>query len=106
MLVNVRLDALKLYLTPQVSKLSKHGIQSVEQRVNNLSSLNSTISICDVGGAIEKAMKEAYSNCEVIYYSIDDYLNESEISKLAKEYSSKEFLFSDFTLNHVSDDEL
>jgi hypothetical protein len=42
MLVNVDFDALQQAITPSVEKLAKHGVQSVRQRVANLSTLTPT----------------------------------------------------------------
>ena len=43
MLVNVDFDALQQAITPSVEKLAKHGVQSVRQRVANLSTLTTTL---------------------------------------------------------------
>jgi lipoyltransferase/lipoate-protein ligase len=42
MLVNVDFDALQQAITPSMEKLAKHGVQSVRQRVENLSTLTTT----------------------------------------------------------------
>ena len=42
MLVNVDFDVLQQAITPSVEKLAKHGVQSVRQRVANLSTLTTT----------------------------------------------------------------
>ena len=42
MLVNVDFDALQQAITPSVEKLAKHGVQSVRQRVENLSTIHHT----------------------------------------------------------------
>ena len=42
MLVNVDFDALQQAITPSMEKLAKHGVQSVRQRVANLSTLTTT----------------------------------------------------------------
>lgn len=42
MLVNVDFDVLQQSITPSVEKLAKHGVQSVRQRVANLSTLTTT----------------------------------------------------------------
>ena len=42
MLVNVDFDALQQSITPSMEKLAKHGVQSVRQRVANLSTLTTT----------------------------------------------------------------
>ena len=42
MLVNVDFDVLQQAITPSVEKLAKHGVQSVRQRVENLSTIHHT----------------------------------------------------------------
>lgn len=42
MLVNVDFDVLQQAITPSMEKLAKHGVQSVRQRVANLSTLTTT----------------------------------------------------------------
>ena len=42
MLINVDFDALQQAITPSVEKLAKHGVQSVRQRVENLSTIHHT----------------------------------------------------------------
>lgn len=42
MLVNVDFDTLQQAITPSVDKLAKHGVQSVRQRVENLSTIHHT----------------------------------------------------------------
>ena len=57
LLVNVDFNALQQAITPSVEKLSKHGVQSVRQRVANLSKLHHTpYTISDISDILHDAL--------------------------------------------------
>ena len=58
LLVNVDFNALQQAITPSVEKLAKHGVQSVRQRVANLSTLHHTPSytISDISVILHDAL--------------------------------------------------
>lgn len=57
LLVNVDFNALQQAITPSVEKLAKHGVQSVRQRVANLSTLHHTpYTISDISDILHDAL--------------------------------------------------
>lgn len=57
LLVNVDFNALQQAITPSVEKLAKHGVQSVRQRVANLSTLHPTpYTISDISDILHDAL--------------------------------------------------
>ena len=57
LLVNVDFNALQQAITPSVEKLAKHGVQSVRQRVANLSTLHHTpCTISDISDILHDAL--------------------------------------------------
>ena len=100
-LVNVDMDELKAVLTPDRSKLEKHGICSVGQRVSNLFSLCDTITVDGLAKSIRQTMTNAYSFDVIEEPPIREYIDFSEVDSLAREYSSKKFLYGKFT--NISD---
>lgn len=57
LLVNVDFNALQQAITPSVEKLAKHGVQSVRQRVANLSTLHhTTCTISDISDILHDAL--------------------------------------------------
>ena len=57
LLVNVDFNALQQAITPSVEKLAKHGVQSVRQRVANLSKLHHTpYTISDISDILHDAL--------------------------------------------------
>lgn len=57
LLVNVDFNALQQAITPSVEKLAKHGVQSVRQRVANLSTLHHTpYTISDISVILHDAL--------------------------------------------------
>ena len=106
MMVNVRLDAIKRYLTPQKSKLQRHGIKSVEQRVRNLHEINSAITINGIEENIHKTISKLYGEQNVQYESVETFLND-DINDLFEKYVSRDFVYGEFTsYEQYSDDSL
>ncbi len=106
MMINVCIDSLKTYLTPQNSKLMKYGIKSVEQRVCNLSELNSEINMHSIEKSIKESMIELYDDFVVTHAEINEFITD-DINSLAEEYSADAFLYGDFSLKEqYSDDSL
>lgn len=106
MMVNVDLSAVKNYLTPEKSKLQKHGIKSVEQRVCNISEIVEGITTEVLEQALIKEAIKQYNEADIISIRAEEYIESREIQELANIYSSDSFLYRDYTYDSISDDRL
>ena len=106
MLVNVDKDSIKKYLTPQMSKLQKHGIQSVDQRICNLSEIDGSLSVKLIENYIRQAMVTAYSDFYKQDVITEKYIGITEIIRLSEEYRSDDFIIGHFSELDYSDDGL
>ena len=84
LLQSVDFNALSQAITPSVQKLSKHGVQSVRQRVANLSELGYFGS----GVELESSIIRAFCDGEVLL----DAGQVEEIEKIEKTYRNPSFL--------------
>lgn len=86
-MIKTDIEALRRYLTPNVSKLLKHGVKSVESRVVNLSEL------ADI--AVESLMPRIVVAFEKEYGQKSEVVEFSEMSKIEAVRQRRDFYASD-----------
>ncbi len=102
MLINVDLDVLQRYLNPNKQKLLSKGITSIRSRVENLSSLNTSIHHDSFSNAIITEFLNRYESAE---HTIEEYTEDNmreipEVKKYHDEITSWEWIYQktpDFT---------
>lgn len=93
LMVDVDLDAVRSYLRPSRSKLQKHGIRSVEQRVRNLRSMDDAVSIEGLKENMREEFRIAYPSEGLIRLTIETWTDRDMLERKRKEYASEEFLY-------------
>lgn len=86
-MIKTDIEALRRYLTPNVSKLLKHGVKSVESRVVNLSEL------ADI--AVESLMPRIVEAFEKEYGRKSEMVDFGEMSKIEAVRQRRDFYASD-----------
>lgn len=82
-LVDVDIDKMTYYLTPDSEKLERNCVRSVKSRVINLTEINHELTIEKIKNALIQSV-----DAEPMLY----YPNENELEKLAKIYASEEWI--------------
>lgn len=105
-MVDVDIGCVKQYLTPQKSKLQRHGIQSVMQRVCNLSELNRDITIENIKSEIKRQACSSYQLYSIENKEVCECLDYERLKRLSDEYASFEFINAGYTSDDVSSDKM
>ncbi len=103
LMIDVKMDDVSTYLRPSCSKLQKHGIRSVEQRVVNLKELNNQISVDGMKENIKEEFRKAYLSKELFCLKIGTWIDSGELESKWKEYSSERFIYGAFTKGESAD---
>lgn len=92
LLIRGNIIELQRYLHPKPAKLLKHGVQSVQSRVVNLSELNDAITPKSIAPKLLEAFCQIYdSNPRRLDF--DELLNNPEVEQLYNKYSSHDWIF-------------
>lgn len=90
-LIKGNMDDLARYLKVKPAKLRKHGVQSVQSRVVNLSEL-AEITSDNIVPHLMSAFEKVYG-CNAIEYDFEDFISLPEVVALYNKYSSDEWLY-------------
>lgn len=89
LLISADKDKMTRYLTPPKSKLQAKGVKSVRSRVINLCELSPTLT-CE---QMKTNMVTAFENVYGMHSTLIERIDTSEISDLARKYSSWDYLY-------------
>ena len=103
LMIDVNMDNVSNYLKPSCSKLQKHGIRSVEQRVLNLKDFNDQISVDGMKENIKEEFQKTYLSKKLFCLKIETWINSDELEHKWKEYSSGRFIYGAFTNRESAD---
>ena len=88
-MIDADTEKMQRYLSPPKAKLEAKGVKSVRSRVVNLKELNSELNCEKMKEHMIKAFEESFGLKAFVIESIED----DEITKLAKKYSSWDYLY-------------
>ena len=90
-MIRTDIDMLRRYLTPDLSKLSKHGVQSVESRVVNLAEL-ADVTVDNLVPAMIVAFQSVFGQ-EAVNVGFDNLASLSSVRQRRDFYASDEWRF-------------
>ena len=104
-LIKGNMEDLARYLKPKPAKLQKHGVNSVQSRVVNLSELNAAITAESLGPRLKDAFIKEYKGADSQFsiLNFDDLIGRPEVRALYEEFASDEWRFGrwrTFTAQH------